>query len=198
MEQVIKNIEQTLKQNKEQNKGEQNAVQNLEKKPIKISISLPTNAYFISGIRNFTLSLIRNMSEFSEQWAFRFQSIVDELCNNAIEHGSSPGSEIKIIFTSVPHESMEILVQDSGTGKVKISAAELSRLVNERRNPQYIHKSIRGRGLSKIVSEWTDELEFTDLSNGGIQVRIKKNLDNKQLKETSQQLQENTTHLVLS
>lgn len=176
---------------------EQN-LQNLEKKPIKITITLPTNAYFISGIRNFTLSLIRNMSEFSEQWAFRFQSIVDELCNNAIEHGSSPGSEIKITFISILHESMEIIVQDSGSGKTKISAAELTRLVNERRNPQYVHRNIRGRGLAKIVAEWTDELEFTDLPNGGIQVRIKKNLGDQKIKEISQQFQENPTHLVLS
>ena len=149
------------------------AVQSAEK-PVKITITLPTHSYFMSGIRNFTLSLIKNMTEFSDQWAFRFQSIVDELCNNAIEHGSAMGRDIKITFTNNPHESLEINVQDTGTGKNKVSAAEFTRLVNERRNPAYIHKSIRGRGLSKIVAEWTDELEFSDLDGGGLQVRVTK------------------------
>lgn len=168
----------------------------LESKPMKITITLPTNAYFISGIRDFTLGLIRNMTEFSEQWAFRFQSIVDELCNNAIEHGSAPGENIKITFINIPHDSIEIIVEDTGTGKVKLKAGELQRIVNERRQPGYIHTGIRGRGLSKIVGEWTDELEFKDLENGGKEVRIKKYLHDPKLQEMAKYL-ESPTHLVL-
>jgi anti-sigma regulatory factor (Ser/Thr protein kinase) len=167
-----------------------------ENKPVRITITLPTNAYFVSGIRDFTLGLIRNMTEFSEQWAFRFQSVVDELCNNAIEHGSAPGQDIKITFINYPHESIEISVEDSGTGKVKITAKEIQAIVNERRNPGYVHMGIRGRGLSKIVAEWTDELEFTDLPTGGLKVRIKKYLQDPKLKEMANYL-ESPTHLVL-
>ncbi len=174
-----------------------NNIQSLETKPVKISISLPTNAYFMSGIRNFTLGLIRNMTEFSEQWAFRFQSIVDELCNNAIEHGSEPGKDITITFISYPRDSIEIYVQDTGTGKNKMKAADLTKLINERRDPNYVHNGIRGRGLSKIVAEWTDELDFKDDSSGGIEVRIKKYLNDPKLKEMTQYL-ESPTHLVLN
>lgn len=171
--------------------------QALEAKPIKITITLPTNAYFISGIRDFTLALIRNMTEFSEQWAFRFQSVVDELCNNAIEYGSAPGDTIKITFTSVPHDSIEIVVEDSGTGKIKLKADDLQKLVTERRQPGYVHTGIRGRGLSKIVAEWTDELEFKDLATGGKEVRIKKFLHDPKLQEMTKYL-ESPTHLVLN
>lgn len=171
--------------------------ESLESKPIKITITLPTNAYFISGIRDFTLSLIRNMTEFSEQWAFRFQSVVDELCNNAIEHGSAPGEVIKITFISTAHDSIEIIVEDTGTGKVQMKADDLKRLVIERRQPGYVHTGIRGRGLSKIVAEWTDELEFRDLENGGKQVRIKKYLQDPKLQEMAKYL-ESPTHLVLN
>lgn len=174
----------------------QPTVETLETKPMKITITLPTNAYFISGIRDFTLGLIKNMTEFSEQWAFRFQSVVDELCNNAIEHGSAPGNDVKITFINVPHESIEIIVEDTGTGKVKFSATELQKLVSDRRQPNYVHTGIRGRGLSKIVAEWTDELEFKDLETGSMQVRIKKFLQDPKLKEMSNYL-ESPTHLVL-
>lgn len=166
--------------------------------PLRISITLPTNAYFVSGIRDFTLNLIRNMTEFSEQWAFRFQSVVDELCNNAIEYGSKPGENITITFVHHPHESIEIFVEDSGTGAEKISAAELTRIVNDRRNPNYVFSGIRGRGLAKIVAEWTDELEFMDRPEGGIKVRVLKYLKNPTLQQEMAGIMVQPTHLVLN
>lgn len=166
-------------------------------KPTIITITLPTNAYFMSGIRDFTLSLIRNMTEFSEQWAFRFQSVVDELCNNAIEHGSAAGEEIRIIFKSYDKDSIEIIVEDKNNGKNQVKAADLKKLIDARRDPHYVHSGIRGRGLSKIVAEWTDELEFSDIENGGIRVRVKKYLNDPKLKEALQS-SENPTHLVLN
>lgn len=169
-----------------------------QEKPMKISITLPTNAYFISGIRDFTLGLIRNMTEFSEQWAFRFQSVVDELCNNAIEHGSAPGDNIIITFINHEGECIEIYVEDPGTGKVKIDASELTRIVKERRDPNYVHEGIRGRGLSKIVAEWTDELEFTDTESGGIIVRIKKFIKDPAIPNKDANTLESQTHLVLN
>lgn len=169
----------------------------LENKEVKISMSFPTNAYFMSGIRNFTLGLVKNMTEFSEQWAFRFQSIIDELCNNAIEYGSEPGQEIKITFISQPHQSLEIIVEDTGTGKNPMKAEAIKKLVAERRDPSYVHKNIRGRGLAKIVAEWTDEMEFKDLENGGLQVRVKKFLNDPKLKEAPEFLA-SPNHLVLN
>lgn len=173
--------------------------QQSDKEPVKITITLPTNAYFMSGIRDFTLSMIRNMTKFSDQWAYRFQSVVDELCNNAIEHGSSSKQEIKVVFINNPNESVEIIVEDTGTGKSKLKAEDLQKLVAERSKPGYAFTEIRGRGLAKIVSAWTDELHFSDLPGGGIQAKIKKFLNtplpNLQI---SGALQQDPTHLVLT
>ena len=165
--------------------------------PIKITITLPTNAYFMSGIRDFTLSMIRNMTKFSDQWAYRFQSVVDELCNNAIEHGSSPKQEIKVTFINHPNDSVEIIVEDSGTGKSKIKAADLQKYVAERTKPGYPFTELRGRGLAKIVAAWTDELEFADMANGGLRVRIKKYLNNPVLKQPIPGMID-PTHIVLT
>lgn len=167
------------------------------KEPVKITIILPTNAYFMSGIRDFTLSMIRNMTHFSEQWAYRFQSVVDELCNNAIEFGSAPGKDIIVTFINHPDESIEITVEDTGTGKNKTNSKELKKLVAQRSQPGYIFKEIRGRGLAKIVAAWTDELEFTDTPSGGIKVQIKKYL-NKPLQPVTDQVQQDPTHIVLT
>lgn len=145
--------------------------------PIVVEIALPTQAYFISGIRDFTLNMTKNLTGFSEKWAFRFQAIVDELCNNAIEHGSQAGQMIKIKFTSTKNVSLEVEVQDTGTAKEKMTAAQLTELLKERKQmmtAQYL--GFRGRGLPKIVAEWTDDVIFEDVAGGGMRVRIKKYL----------------------
>lgn len=145
---------------------------------VKISVTIPTNAYFMSGIRDFTMNVVKNMTGFSDQWAFRFQSVVDELANNAIEFGSKQGTEIKITFISKRNKSIEIFVEDTGTGPKKTTADQMVRLLEERKNinPAKI-TSIRGRGLSQIVANWTDVLEFKDNDAGGITVHIIKYIE---------------------
>lgn len=147
-------------------------------KETRITITLPTNAYFVSGIRDFTLNLVKNTTEFEEKWAFRFQSVIDELCNNAIEYGSAPGSEIRIVYSFIKDDYLEISVEDTGTGKNKITATDLKKIFDERRTPEYIFSGIRGRGLAKIVGEWTDETKFEDREGGGIKVIVKKMIKN--------------------
>lgn len=147
-------------------------------KETKITITLPTNAYFMSGIRDFTLNMIKNTTNFPEKWAFRFQSVVDELCNNAIEYGSAPGSEIRITYKYTKDDFVEIIVEDTGTGPRPIKAAELQKIFNERKEPGYVFSGIRGRGLVKIIGEWSDELKFEDRPQGGLRVSVKKFLKN--------------------
>lgn len=144
---------------------------------IRITIIIPTGAYFMSGLRDFTMNVAKNMTGFSEQWAFRFQSVIDELVNNAIEFGSAPGQEVKIVFISKHNESIEILVEDTGTGPEKKTALEMTGYVeaNKKIDPTTI-TSIRGRGLAQIVANWTDVLEFHDNEKGGLTVRVVKYL----------------------
>lgn len=150
----------------------------LEENAVKITITLPTRAYFMSGIRDFTLTLTKNMTGFSQQWAYRFQSVVDELCNNAIEHGSTPNEEVKITFISLEKKYIEIYIEDTGTGPSQMKAADMNVLMRERRTPEYLERiGLRGRGLPQIVGSWTDEQEFIDRKEGkGLIVRVKKYL----------------------
>ncbi len=145
----------------------------------KITITLPTNAYFMSGIRDFTLTMIKNTTQFPEKWAFRFQSVVDELCNNAIEYGSSPGSEIRITFIHKKDDYVEIIVEDTGTGKNAMNAEGLKKIFAERKEPGYVFTGIRGRGLVKIVGEWTDSINFEDREGGGMKITVRKFLEDK-------------------
>jgi anti-sigma regulatory factor (Ser/Thr protein kinase) len=97
-----------------------------------------------------------NMTGFSEQWAFRFQSVVDELTNNAIEFGSAPGTDIKVTFVSIKDKSIEVFVEDTGTGPIKKNATEMMHWIEERKNVDPTQMlGIRGRGLTQIVANWT-------------------------------------------
>ena len=167
----------------------------LDERPTQILIQIPTQAYFMSGIRDFVVNLTKNMTGFSSQWAFRFQAVVDELCNNAIEHGSKPGEFIKVTLISTKGKSLEVLVEDTGTGKERISAAQLTALYQERRQmmtQQYL--GFRGRGLPKIVGEWTDEMVFEDVPSGGLRVKVKKYLRKEE--DTVLSSQKNPSHLL--
>lgn len=151
--------------------------------PLKITIILPTNAYFMAGIRDFTMTVTQNMTGFSQQWAYRFQSVVDELTNNAIEFGSAAGENITITFVSVKSKYIEVYVQDTGTGPKKMSAADMMQYLETHKNidPTTI-TTIRGRGLSQIVANWADKVEFSDNENGGLTAHVVKYFDpNEQL-----------------
>lgn len=146
--------------------------------PLRITIILPTNAYFMSGIRDFTMTVTQNMTGFSQQWAYRFQSVVDELTNNAIEFGSAPGDNIKITFVSVKNQYIEVFVEDMGTGPNKKSAADMMQYLEDHKNvdPTTI-TSIRGRGLSQIVANWADSVEFKDNEAGGLTAHVIKKFE---------------------
>ncbi len=152
-----------------------NVINNLStlEKPLEITIILPTNAYFMSGIRDFTMTVTQNMTGFSEKWAYRFQSVVDELTNNAIEFGSAPGDDVKITFVSQKGKYIEVFVEDRGTGPQKMTAADMMQYLEKHRgiDPAKI-TSIRGRGLSQIVSNWADKVEFFDNNNGGLTAHV--------------------------
>jgi len=142
-----------------------------------ITITLPTDTYFMSGIRDFTLTMVRNMTGMNDQWAYRFQSVVDELCNNAIEHGSAPGQIISITFRSAAGEYIELAVEDTGTGAHALSAKELAAKVDAAKAASGQPLSgLRGRGLAQIVSSWTSELRFEDRPEGGLRVIARKDL----------------------
>jgi anti-sigma regulatory factor (Ser/Thr protein kinase) len=158
--------------NMQENKGDPNLT--------KITITLPTHAYFISGIRDFTMNLVKNMTGFSEQWAHRFQAIIDELCNNAKEHGSAEGEDIKVTFINVKGELLTLAVEDTGTAESSKNAEQMRLYLKEKLEEQSQNVmgkfSIRGRGLSQIVYSWTDSLEFFDRPEGGLKVQVTKSI----------------------
>lgn len=143
-----------------------------------IAIKIPRDMYFMSGVRDWVLSLIKNNTKFSERWAHRFQSIVDELCSNAIEHGSLENGHITLSLITHTDGAFEIIVEDDGKGEHSMSADDIMQLIKTRKEQlekdPFSYQGMRGRGLPQIVCNWTDEFYFEDKPNGGLRAHAVK------------------------
>jgi len=115
-----------------------------------IAIAVLSNMEFSPRIRELVLSVIRNNTRFSSRWACRLQSVIDELVNNAIEHGSDGNSLVTIsIFLNPDDGSLEVTIADDGTGKKKTTAEILTKKMYEnyeimKRDP-LLNTTVRGR-----------------------------------------------------
>lgn len=146
-----------------------------------IAIAVLSNMEFSPRIRELVLSVIRNNTRFSSRWACRLQSVIDELVNNAIEHGSDGHSLVTItISIGADDESLEVTIADTGTGKKKTTADVLTKKMYEnyeimKINP-LLNTTVRGRGLAQIVLNWSDVFEIRDNEQGGLTTKVIKYL----------------------
>jgi len=107
---------------------------------------------------------VAKLQGFSEQQAEHVKSVVDELCNNAIEYGSQKTSEISLEIYG-DQNAMRITCHDQGHGN-KLKADQIKALL-EQELPQ---NAARGRGIRMIVKGFTDEFEINDNPQGGVTV----------------------------
>lgn len=141
-----------------------------------MKISIPASMTFSSILRDLIGSLIQNDTKFSSKWKHRIQLMADELINNAIEHGSSPGSLVKITLTLANNSDFDVMIEDTGTGKKQINAEELMNFAKTNReamtaNP-LSNKTIRWRGLAMIVLNWSDNFTYENNESGGLVARM--------------------------
>jgi len=149
-----------------------------KKNPITLQIEVPVNYMPFSGLRSITKEFVSNIAMVNDKWISRFEVIVDELSNNACEHGSANNDTINVSFSVEPQKSIEIKVSDNGTGKSDDKAEDIKKMVKEtqklfKKDP-LAHEGIRGRGLSQTVSAWVDEMVVNDNSDGGITIIVRK------------------------
>lgn len=141
---------------------------------IKIETKLHSSE--LSIIRQLVGDILSNKTELSDKWVSRIRIVVDELCSNAIEHGIQDEDGHLIINFYEEDSEIKISVETiTKKGCVELNAGKINELLENRKkeiaaNGAYMQA--RGRGLTQIVSAWTDSLEFYDLNNGGIGVRF--------------------------
>jgi anti-sigma regulatory factor (Ser/Thr protein kinase) len=128
------------------------------------TISFPADIHQVPPLRELASHVARSEG-FDEHKAEHIKSVVDEICNNAIEFGSRPGSRVVLELHTTP-ESMQITCHDQGHGN-KLTAIQ----IQERMRRVVPQHSPRGRGMSLIVKGFMDEVTVTDREGGGITMR---------------------------
>ncbi|MDF2378848.1 MAG: ATP-binding protein [Candidatus Gracilibacteria bacterium] len=105
------------------------------------------------------------LDEFDKKDAEHLKSVVDELCNNAIEWGSQPTSEVILeVYSDDKH--MKITCRDQGHGNKLPSGEVLNKLDEEVQE-----SAARGRGLRMIVRGFMDEITINDRKDGGLKIQ---------------------------
>ncbi|RMH68534.1 MAG: STAS domain-containing protein [Gemmatimonadetes bacterium] len=151
-----------------------NAVQQFEEaaRVETITLAFPSSLDFVPCVRDF-ISNIASMRGFEGKEAYRIQTIVDEICNNAIEHGSKESDSVINVRCTIDNDKMDLVVEDKGASKD--SAEGLRRAVAKVQFTEQGKVSVekRGRGLP-IVAMLADMLEIDTRSGPGTKIHIVK------------------------
>lgn len=129
------------------------------------TVTFPADFKNVAPLRDMVFHTAR-LQGFDNQKSEHMRSVVDELCTNAIEHGSQPGSEV-VLEVHSDESTIKITCQDQGLGN-KLKAEEIKKRVSG----EVPVESNRGRGISMIVKGFVNELEIHDRQEGGIQVTV--------------------------
>ena len=134
----------------------------------KIKIIMPAQLGFVPGIRT-ALGRISYNFGFSDKDVYEIETVIDEICSNAVIHGSKEKDEHITIDCGFDTQFVEITVKDSGSSafdaeQVLDKTKKLMRDDTERKINALIEQ---GGGLGLIiVQKYVDKVEFNTLPDG--------------------------------
>lgn len=137
----------------------------------KLQIIFHADFNYVPGIR-VCISRICNDKGFSEHEVYQIETMVDELCNNAIEHGSKSNMDEVTVECNIEEGDLQVSIKD--TGNEPFDVQEVFALNQKRWQLGWEDEEMyqRGRGLF-IVQKMIDEL-FVSTGEAGTTVRIRK------------------------
>jgi anti-sigma regulatory factor (Ser/Thr protein kinase) len=140
----------------------------------EISIMMSAYLGFVPGVRTAIGRIAYNFG-FDDTEAYEIETIIDEICTNAIEHGSKGGNKNIIVDCKFDKNVVEISIRDSGSPsfKVKEVMTECERLMAEEAEKIKLDTIRRGRGLM-IVKNFVDKLDISSSSEGTLVQILKK------------------------
>ncbi len=130
----------------------------------EMQIRIPANFCFVPGVRTCISRICAGMG-FNDHEAYQIETIVDEICNNAIEHGSKSNQDIVVIGSSISAGRLDFHITDSGNKEFR--ANEIFEK-NKRRIEQgweLEEMTERGRGLL-IIQRMIDGMTIEKAGQG--------------------------------
>lgn len=130
----------------------------------KMNIEFQADFNFIPGTR-LGIARLSNYYKFTEHEAYQIATVVDELCNNAVEHGSKSPADKVLVECEITDGDLRLKVKDSGNKKLDINEIFSN---NKRRLELGWHEEEicqRGRGLL-VVQRFVDNIAIEQGENG--------------------------------
>ena len=129
----------------------------------KINFIVPAYEGFIPEIRTVIGRIARDFG-FNDNEAYEIILAIDEVCNNAIEHGSRGRYKHVNLECKFDKQEVEITVRDSGSPQFNVAEAlKHDQELMEQRSAKPV--LLRGLGLI-IVQKCVDSLNITSSSQG--------------------------------
>jgi anti-sigma regulatory factor (Ser/Thr protein kinase) len=141
----------------------------------KITFKIPSQLGFIPGIRT-ALGRISYSFGFNDKDAYEIETVIDEICNNAIMHGSGKEDEYITVECGFDTKVIEIMVKDTGSSEfdVKKVLDNSKKLIEDDKERKINTLIEQGGGLGLIiVQNYVDKIEFTTQPDGTVVKLIK-------------------------
>ncbi|MDR0330585.1 MAG: ATP-binding protein [Chitinispirillales bacterium] len=120
-----------------------------KKQSKSLTVAFPASLKLVPPVRQLAARLARQKG-YSVKDAFRIETIVDEVCNNAVEHGLHGQENLVEMRVAIDKEKVDISVSNrSDPGKVA-ALKELIKPVTQGGGTHVGHNDKRGRGLALI------------------------------------------------
>ena len=111
-----------------------------------IDVRIPSRLGFVPPVRQL-VSRISKQKGYNNRDSFRIETIVDEVCNNAVEHGIDSDDSAIDLQVSINRKKIEIKVTNASDPKKINALKEISRSLFV---PKMTDEMKRGRGLSLV------------------------------------------------
>ncbi len=133
-----------------------------------IHLRFPGDLLYIGPIRAFIKQLARRLN-FSPPRIDDIELAVEEVCNNAIEHGSSESQSDILLAITLEHNKIEVLVRDKGREPKTANWLCIGRL--EQIQQEMSPEGERGHGIY-LAKRLSDEMDLKPNCYGGTDVRL--------------------------
>ncbi len=134
----------------------------------KICLIFPSQLKYVPPVRQMISRLARQKG-YSNRDSFRIETIVDEVCNNAVEHGLRQSGAEVTITTAIDREKIEIQVINTSDQTKAHALKELSKSLCVQKKSA---NERRGRGL-KLIKMLSNDFKI-EHSEGGTSVHVTK------------------------
>lgn len=127
----------------------------VERKAERVSLSFPPELQFVPPVRQMVSRIARHKG-YTNRDSFRIETIVDEVCNNAVEHGSSNIKKNIDLNINIDREKIELEVVNASDPDKLDALRELSMSMPKTPAPGSGQRRGRGLALIKMLSNKLD------------------------------------------